>query len=124
MAAGESPTENKGQSGIVSAALFGLCPSCGAKALFAGAAQLADECRVCELDILSLERGGRFVGVVPMVVALVLILSALGVDEWLRPPLWASFAFWAPVKVASVIFALRLWKTMWAYRQYEESQQP
>jgi uncharacterized protein (DUF983 family) len=104
------------------AALSGLCPRCGAKALFVGAAQLADECRACGLDLLSLERGGRFVGVVTMLLALVLICAALGVDEWLRPPLWASFLFWGPVTVTSVVFALRFWKTLWVYHQYEESQ--
>lgn len=116
------PGEQKGQPGLVSAALSGLCPRCGARTLFAAPAQLADECANCELDILSLERGGRFVGVVTMLLALVLILAALGVDEWLRPPLWATFLFWGPVTVASVVFALRFWKTMWVYHQYEERQ--
>jgi uncharacterized protein (DUF983 family) len=118
----ESPKESKGQPGLVSAALSGLCPRCGARTLFAEIAQLADECPNCGLDILSLERGGRFVGVLTMLLALVLILAALGVDEWLRPPLWASFLFWGPVTVASVVFALRLYKTMWVYHQYEERQ--
>lgn len=117
-----SPTEHKGQPGLVSAALSGLCPRCGAKTLFAAPAGLADECPVCGQDFLSLERGGRFVGVVTMLLALVLILAALGVDEWLRPPLWASLLFWGPVTVGSVIFGLRLYKTMWVYHQYEESQ--
>jgi len=124
MTSGESPTEKKGQPGLVSAALSGLCPRCGAKTLFAAPAGLADECSTCGLEILALERGGRFVGVVTMLLALVLILAALGVDEWLRPPLWASFLFWAPVTVGAVIFGLRLYKTMWVYHQYEESQQP
>jgi uncharacterized protein (DUF983 family) len=124
MQPGESPSEQKGQPGLVSAALSGLCPRCGAKTLFEGPAQLADECANCGLDIVSLERGGRFVGVVTMLLALLLILAALGVDEWLRPPLWASLLFWGPVTVGSVILALRLYKTMWVYHQYEERQQP
>ncbi len=123
MRAGPSgPGEQKGQPGLVSAALSGLCPRCGAKTLFNGPAQLADECSACGLDIISLERGGRFVGVVTMALALVLILAALGVDEWLRPPLWASLLFWAPVTVGSVIGGLRFYKTMWVYHQYEEHQ--
>lgn len=123
MRAGPSgPGEQKGQPGLVSAALSGLCPRCGAKTLFNGTAQLADECSACGLDIISLERGGRFVGVVTMALALVLILAALGVDEWLRPPLWASLLFWAPVTVGSVIGGLRFYKTMWVYHQYEEHQ--
>jgi uncharacterized protein (DUF983 family) len=92
--------------------------------LFDGAAQLADQCRDCGLDLRKLERGGRFVGVVTMLLALVLILVALAVDEWLRPPLWASLLCWGPATVASVIFGLRFYKTMWVYHQYEESQQP
>lgn len=122
MAPDESPTDKKGQPGIVSAALSGLCPRCGARTLFEGPAQLADECRACGLDLLALERGGRFVGILTMLLALVLIVAALAVDEWLRPPLWASFLFWGPVTVGTVVVALRLYKTMWVYHQYEERQ--
>lgn len=118
----ESPKKQKGQPGLVSAALSGLCPRCGAKTLFAAPAALAHECKACGLDITGLERGGRFVGVVTMLLALALILAALSVDEWLRPPLWASFLFWGPVTVGTVIGALRFYKTMWVYHQYEESQ--
>lgn len=120
MTTDHGPTEKKGQPGFVSAALSGLCPRCGARTLFDGPAQLADQCAGCGLDLLALERGGRFVGVVTMSIALVLILAALGVDEWLRPPLWASLLFWGPVTVGTVIFGLRLYKTMWVYHQYEE----
>jgi len=124
--AGESPSEpakgKDGQPGFVSAALSGLCPRCGARTLFAAPAQLADECAGCGLDFLSLERGGRFVGVLTILLALGLMLTALGVDEWLRPPLWLSLAVWLPVTVGGVIGALRFTKTMWVYHQYEESQ--
>ena len=111
------PSEQKGQPGLVSAALSGLCPRCGAKTLFVAPAGLADECAKCGLDFLA------FVGILTMLLALVLILAALGVDDWLRPPLWASFLFWGPVTVASVIGALRFYKTMWVYHQYEERAQ-
>jgi uncharacterized protein (DUF983 family) len=118
----ESPTKQKGQPGLVSAALSGLCPRCGGRTLFAGPAQLADECANCQLDFLSLERGGRFVGVLTMVLALMLIVAALGVDEWLKPPLWVSLLLWAPATVGTVIGSLRIYKTMWVYHQYEERQ--
>ena len=77
---------------------------------------------MCGLDILSLERGGRFVGVLTMLLALGLMMAAVGVDEWLRPPLWLSLIIWLPVTVGGVIFALRLYKTMWVYHEYEEHQ--
>lgn len=120
MTTDQGPTEKKGQPGIVSAALSGLCPGCGERTLFAAPAALADACPNCGLHILALERGGRFVGVVTMLVALVLIMAALAVDEWLRPPLWASLVFWGPLTVGCVLGALRLYKTMWVYHQYEE----
>jgi len=59
-----------------------------------------------------------------MLLALALIMAALGVDAWLRPPVWASFLFWGPVTVGAVIGVLRFYKTMWVYHQYEERQQP
>jgi len=121
MLPGESQTEHKGQPALVSAALSGLCPRCGSKTLFVAPAALADECSACGLEIVSLERGGRFVGVVTMLLALALILAALGVDEWLRLPLWMSLLIWAPLTVVAVIGGLRFYKTMWVYHQYEES---
>lgn len=120
----ESPNQGKGQPGFVPAALSGLCPRCGAKTLFIAPAALSETCAACGLDFRALERGGRFVGVVTMLLALVLILAALAVDEWLRPPIWVSLLVWGPVTVGSVILALRFYKTMWVYHQYEESQQP
>lgn len=116
------PSEEKGQPGLFSAALSGLCPRCGAKTLFATPAALTEECSACGLDIHALERGGRFVGVVTMLLALVLIMAALGIDEWLRPPLWLSLMIWAPVTIGSVVFALRFYKTMWVYHEFEERQ--
>ncbi|MDZ4140187.1 MAG: DUF983 domain-containing protein [Erythrobacter sp.] len=101
-----------------------MCPRCGARTLFAAPARLAGECAECGLNFLSLERGGRFVGVVTMLLALALILAALGIDEWLRPPLWASLLFWGPVTAGAVIFGLRFYKAMWVYHQYKERQQP
>jgi len=95
-----------------------LCPRCGARTLFAAPAGLAEECAACGLELGELERGGRFVGVLTMLLALGLIMAALAVDEWLRPPLWASLAFWAPVTVGAVIFALRLYKTLWVYHGF------
>jgi uncharacterized protein (DUF983 family) len=124
MQPGESPSEQKGQPGLLSAALSGLCPRCGAKTLFAAPAALAEECAGCGLNFTSLKRGGRFVGVVTMLLALVLILAALGIDEWLRPPLWVSFLVWGPVTIGAVVFGLRFYKTMWVYHEYEERQQP
>lgn len=121
MSADESPSKHKGQPGLVSAALSGLCPRCGSATLFAAPAAIAERCGRCGLDYRSLERGSRWAGVLTIVLAMVLIGTALAVDALLAPPLWLQFAFWAPVTVGGVIFALRCYKTLLLYAAYERS---
>ncbi len=120
MSSGESHETTKGQSGILRAALLGLCPHCGAKTLFEAPARVALTCPNCECDLGSLERGGRLGGVLTALVAIILILIAYGIEVTLHPPLWLQAAFWAPVTVGVVIFALRLFKTRLLYEAYED----
>jgi uncharacterized protein (DUF983 family) len=121
MRPGESPTENKGQPGLVSAALSGLCPRCGARTLFAAPAAIAGRCGACGLDYRPLERGSRWAGVVTLLLAAIMTGAALALDALLAPPLWLQLAFWAPVTVGGVIFALRLYKTLLLYAAYERT---
>ncbi|MFL0670114.1 MAG: DUF983 domain-containing protein [Erythrobacter sp.] len=122
MGAGPSgPDENKGQPGLFSAALSGLCPHCGAPSLFAAPAAIAERCGACGLEFLPLERGSRWAGVFTMLLALVLTGLALGIDALIAPPLWLQLAFWAPVTVGGVIFSLRLFKTWLLYAAYERT---
>lgn len=116
---GDTPDTQKGQSGIVRAALSGLCPKCGARTLFEGAARIAFKCDNCGLKIAELERGGRLAGLVTIIVALILIGAALAIESAYRPPLWLQGLFWGPVTVLSVIAVLRLYKTALLFRQYE-----
>ena len=120
MTSGESHDQIKGQSGILRAALLGLCPHCGERTLFEAPARVALKCSHCELDLGALERGGRFGGVLTAFVAIVLMMLAYGLDAALRPPLWLQAAIWAPVTVFGVIGALRLLKTTLLYASYEK----
>ncbi|QIQ86664.1 DUF983 domain-containing protein [Erythrobacter sp.] len=117
---GSGPDAEKGQPGLGRAALFGLCPRCGARTLFEAPARIALACEACGLDLGALERGGRLAGLFTMVLAALLIGAALGIDALLRPPLWLSALVWAPITVGGVIFALRFYRTALLYRQYEE----
>ncbi|KPP93371.1 DUF983 domain-containing protein [Erythrobacter sp. HL-111] len=119
MQQGSGPEREKGQPGLGRAALFGLCPRCGAPTLFEAPARIALSCEACGLDLGALERGGRLAGLLTMVLAAVLIGAALGVDALLRPPLWLSALVWAPLTVGGVIFALRFYRTALLYRQYD-----
>ena len=122
MTAGRGPAETKGQSGIVRAALLGLCPHCDERTLFEAPARIALTCTNCRLDLGALERGGRFSGVLTALITIILILLAYAVEATLRPPLWMQAAFWAPVTAGAVIFALRLFKTMLLYASYERQE--
>ncbi|MHA7818955.1 MAG: DUF983 domain-containing protein [Erythrobacter sp.] len=100
---------------------MGLCPRCGEKTLFEAPARVALKCSNCELDLGAHERGGRFAGVLTALVAIILIILAYAIEATLRPPLWLQAAFWAPVTVGTVIFALRLFKTTLLYASYERT---
>lgn len=114
----KAPENTKGQSGLVRAALFGVCPECGGHTLFSGAAQIADTCRVCGLDLGAMERWGRLAGILTIVIAAALIAAALALDTYVRPPIWVHVALWVPLTIASVLGALRLMKTAGVYRSH------
>lgn len=122
MVAGESPMNNGGQPGIFSAALHGFCPRCGAPTLFAAPAAISERCGQCALEFRPLERGSRWAGVFTLLLACVMMGLALMIDWLLVPPLWLQLAFWAPVTVGGVIFALRLFKTVLLYAAYDRAQ--
>ena len=115
------PDTSKGQSGLFRAALLGFCPQCGGRTLFDAPASVAMTCPACELDFTRYERGGRFGGMLTAIVAIVLIMLAYGVEATLRPPLWLQAAFWAPVTVGTVIYSLRLFKTVLLYAAFENA---
>lgn len=110
----------KGQSGILRAALLGLCPACRERTLFDAPARIALECRKCGLDFGALERGGRLGGVLTALVAIILIMLAYGIEVSLRPPLWLQAAFWAPVTIGVVIYSLRLFKASLLYASFQD----
>ena len=119
MQKGASPDTQKGLPGVTQAALFGLCPACGARTVFAAPARVADSCANCALDFSELEGGGRFVGLLTMVIALALIGIAWWIDSTFRPSLVLQMIIWAPVTVAVVIGSLRLFKIVNLYARYE-----
>lgn len=120
MTPGESPKHAKGQPGIVQAALSGLCPRCGEPTLFEAPARVALTCSACQLDLAALERAGRFAGLLTVALAAILATLTILADIAFQPPFWLQLAFWAPVTVGAVIFALRLYKTALLYARYEK----
>ena len=123
MRSDESPDTTKGQSGILRAALLGLCPQCSEPTLFEAPARVALECPNCGLDFTKYERGGRVSGLFTVMIAIILIVLAVLIESAFRPPLWLQAAFWAPVTVGTVIYGLRLFKTVLLYAAFENAKE-
>ena len=108
----------KGQPGLFQAALFGMCPHCGERTLFAAPSMVADGCRVCGGELASLERWGRLAGILTILLTAVIIGAAIALDEAVRPPIWIHLLLWVPITIGGVLMALRLLKTAGVYRSY------
>lgn len=100
----------KGQPPIGRAALFGLCPECGAPTLFDGPVRFAERCRACGLDFQRYNVGDGPAAFLTMIVGALIVVAALVVDFAFAPPLWLHVVIWAPLTAAAVVFGLRIAK--------------
>jgi uncharacterized protein (DUF983 family) len=106
----ESGNPTKGQPGLAVAALFGLCPQCGAKGLFGGIASFAPRCRACGLDYSRFNVGDGPAAFLIMVIGAVVVALALWVEFSFDPPIWVHVVLWAPVIAAATLGGLRITK--------------
>jgi uncharacterized protein (DUF983 family) len=100
----------EGQPGIAKAALFGLCPQCGHKTLFAGLGRFADICPDCGLDFSSYNVGDGPAALLTMGIGALIIVLALMVDSAFRPPFWVHVLIWVPFTAALTVITLRMAK--------------
>lgn len=114
------PDSSKGQPALGEAALFGLCPRCGERTLFAGSIKFADRCRACALDFGKFNVGDGPAAFLTMIVGGVIVILALTLQLSVEPPWWVHVLLWVPLTTLGVIGGLRLAKgaLMWSeYRQ-------
>ena len=100
----------KGQPGLVPAALFGLCPDCGAKTLFSGPVQFSDKCDSCGLDYGSFNVGDGPAALLTMAIGALIIVAAINLEIVAHPPFWVHALIWVPVAVIMVVLSLRFAK--------------
>jgi len=106
----ETNPENGGQPGLVPAALFGLCPRCGSRTLFAGLTKFAPRCRVCGLDIESYNVGDGPAAFLTLIIGALVVGLALWLELSVHPPFWVHIILWVPITTAAVIWGLRAGK--------------
>tara|TARA_R110002033_G_scaffold88766_2_gene138788 strand:- start:1828 stop:2223 length:396 start_codon:yes stop_codon:yes gene_type:complete len=100
----------KGQPDVLPAALFGLCPNCGQKTLFAGVTKFSDKCRSCGLDYSQYNVGDGPAAFLTMVVGALVLGLALAVEANFHPPLWVHILLWVPLTILAVVGSLRVSK--------------
>ncbi len=101
---------SKGQPALAHAALFGLCPDCGAKTLFAGPTRFSDRCSGCGLDYSAFNVGDGPAAILTMFLGALIITLAILLDIAVRPPFWVHVLIWVPLTCAMVFVALRIAK--------------
>jgi len=111
--------ESKGQPDLVPAALFALCPRCGATGLFRGVASFAPHCGTCGLDYSTFNVGdGPAAFLIFLVGGLAMVVAgwlALDVD----PPVWVYPLVLVPLVIGGTIYGLRLGKAALLNSEYK-----
>lgn len=105
-----SGTDSKGQPGLVPAALFALCPRCGAKGLYAGLTKFAPACPACKLDYTSFNVGDGPAAFLTFLVGGLITGLAIWLELAWHPPFWVHAVLWIPLTTAAVIWGLRAGK--------------
>ncbi len=100
----------KGQPPVWRAALFGLCPECGAKTLFDGPVKFHVRCGACRLDYGRYNVGDGPAAFLTLIIGALLVALALALDAAVQPPLWVHVLLWVPLTAAAVVYGLRVAK--------------
>ena len=116
----EDGSDSKGQPGIASAALFGLCPRCGARTLFAGPIKFAAHCRACGLDFSAFNVGDGPAAFLTMIVGAIVVALALMLQLAAEPPWWVHVLLWVPLTTVGVIGGLRLAKGALLWSEFRQ----
>jgi len=112
------PDQAKGQPGMAEAALFGLCPRCGARSLFAGWTRFADCCRACGLDLTRFNVGDGPAAFLTLIVGALVVVLALWLQLGAEPAWWVHVLLWPPLTVLGVILGLRVAKAALLQSEY------
>ena len=94
----------------VQVALRGLCPRCGAPALFSGWVRFADRCSACGLDISAFNVGDGPAAFLILIVGGAIVAAAIALELSLSPPFWVHMLLWIPLSAVAVLLALRVSK--------------
>lgn len=105
----------------VETALFGLCPRCGSKGLYAGMASFAGQCPSCKLDYSSFNVGDGPAAFLIFIVGGIVTGLAIAFELSMSPPWWLHILLWLPLTILSVIVLLRWSKGLLLALEYRNA---
>jgi uncharacterized protein (DUF983 family) len=114
----DNPETPKGQPGIAQAALFGLCPRCGTKSLFAGPVRFAPTCSSCHLDFAKFDVGDGPAAFLILIVGALIAVLAIWVQLAFDPAYWVHVVLWVPLATLMTIGGLRVGKAALLASEY------
>ena len=100
------------------AALFGLCPQCGAQSMFASATQFNSKCPACALDYSQFNVGDGPAALMIIPIGALIITLAVLLDIAVRPPFWVHALIWIPLTAVIVVAFLRVAKGIMLTLEY------
>ena len=103
---------------MAEAALFGLCPRCGARTLFAGWTRFAERCRACGLDLTRFNVGDGPAAFLTLIVGALVVILALWLQLAAEPAWWVHVLLWVPLTVVGVVAGLRIAKAALLQSEY------
>ena len=103
-------SNSEGQPGTARAALFGLCPRCGAPGLFDGLVRFSARCRACGLDFAGFNVGDGPAAFLTLIIGALVTGLALWLEVTVHPPFWLHVLLWVPITAGAVVWGLRAGK--------------
>ncbi len=94
----------------IRAALFGLCPDCGARSLFSGITRFAKACPECGLKFSNYNVGDGPAAFLIMIVGTLMVAGAAVLQVAVSPAWWVHVIIWLPLTLGLTLGLLRLAK--------------
>ena len=103
------------------AALFGCCPRCGARTLFANVVRFAPRCRACGLNFEQFNVGDGPAAFLTLIIGGIIVSLAIWVDIAFAPPFWLHLLLWVPLTIGAVLGGLRVAKALLLVSEYRNN---
>lgn len=95
---------------MLSDAIKGNCPKCGAPTMFASVVGFAPQCSACGLDYSAFNVGDGPAAFLTLIVGAIVVFGAVMLELTASPPFWVHLLIWPVVTLGLVVGLLRVAK--------------